>query len=50
VRRQPKYRVRFLALSEEDAMQSTTEITVSQLSRLIGLPNSPAIVDVQSRR
>jgi rhodanese-related sulfurtransferase len=25
----------------------TTEITVSQLSRLIGLPNSPAIIDVR---
>jgi rhodanese-related sulfurtransferase len=48
VRRQPKYRVRFLALLEEDAMPSTTEITVSQLSRLIGLPNSPAIVDVRT--
>jgi rhodanese-related sulfurtransferase len=29
-------------------MPSTTEITVSQLSRLIGLPNSPAIVDVRT--
>ena len=29
-------------------MPSTTEITVSQLSRLIGLPHSPAIIDVRS--
>jgi rhodanese-related sulfurtransferase len=28
-------------------MPSTTEITVSQLSRLIGIPNTPAIVDVR---
>jgi rhodanese-related sulfurtransferase len=28
-------------------MPSTTEITVSQLSRLIGVPNSPAIIDVR---
>jgi rhodanese-related sulfurtransferase len=28
-------------------MPSTTEITVSQLSRLIGLPHTPAIVDVR---
>jgi rhodanese-related sulfurtransferase len=27
---------------------STTEITIPQLSRLIGLPNAPAIVDVRS--
>jgi rhodanese-related sulfurtransferase len=27
---------------------STTEITVSQLSRLIGLPDSPAIIDVRT--
>jgi hypothetical protein len=27
---------------------STTEITVSQLSRLIGLPHVPAIVDVRT--
>jgi rhodanese-related sulfurtransferase len=27
---------------------STTEISVSQLSRLIGLPNSPAIIDVRA--
>jgi rhodanese-related sulfurtransferase len=47
VRRQPKYRVHFLA-SEEDAVPSTTEITVSQLSRLIGLPHSPAIIDVRA--
>jgi rhodanese-related sulfurtransferase len=29
-------------------MPSTTEITVSQLSRLAGLPNSPAIIDVRA--
>ena len=29
-------------------MPSTTEITVSQLSRLVGLPNSPAIIDVRA--
>jgi hypothetical protein len=28
-------------------MPSTTEITVSQLSRLVGLPRAPAIVDVR---
>jgi rhodanese-related sulfurtransferase len=28
-------------------MPSTTEITVSQLSRLVGLPSSPAIIDVR---
>lgn len=28
-------------------MPSTTEITVSQLSRLVGLPDAPAIVDVR---
>jgi hypothetical protein len=33
---------------EEDAVPSTTEITVSQLSRLIGLPNSPAIIDIRT--
>jgi rhodanese-related sulfurtransferase len=31
-----------------DAMPSHTEITASQLLRLIGLPNAPAIVDVRS--
>ncbi len=29
-------------------MPSTTEITVSQLSRLIGLPHSPTIIDVRA--
>jgi rhodanese-related sulfurtransferase len=48
VRRQPKDRVLFLIFFEEDAMPSTTEITVPQLSRLIGLPDSPAIIDVRS--
>ena len=28
-------------------MPSTTEITVTQLSRLVGLPTAPAIVDVR---
>ena len=28
-------------------MPSTTEITVAQLSRLVGLPRAPAIVDVR---
>src|SRR5262245_54733593 len=30
------------------AMPSPTEITVAQLSRLIGLPDAPALVDVRS--
>jgi rhodanese-related sulfurtransferase len=30
-----------------DAMPSTTEITVSQLSRLVGLPRAPTIIDVR---
>jgi rhodanese-related sulfurtransferase len=47
VRRQPKDRVQFPRF-EEDALPSTTEITVSQLSRLVGLPNSPAIIDVRT--
>ena len=47
VRRQPKYRVRFSAPGE-DAVPSTTEITVPQLSRLIGLPHLPAIIDVRA--
>ena len=29
-------------------MPSTTEITVSQLSRLIGLPHMPAVIDVRA--
>ena len=29
-------------------MPSPTEITVSQLSRLIGLPNAPVILDVRT--
>jgi rhodanese-related sulfurtransferase len=29
-------------------MPSTTEISVSQLSRFVGLPNSPAIIDVRA--
>jgi rhodanese-related sulfurtransferase len=31
-----------------DAMPSNTEITTSQLSRLVGLPTAPAIVDVRT--
>ena len=30
-------------------MPSTTEITVSQLSRLIGLPQAPIIIDVRAQ-
>src|SRR5262252_3930452 len=30
-----------------DAMPSTTVITATQLSRLVGLPQAPAIVDVR---
>src|SRR5258708_10845593 len=45
-RRQPKYRV--LALFDEvDVMPSPVEITVPQLSRLIGLPGAPALIDVR---
>jgi len=29
-------------------MPSPTEITVAQLSRLVGLPNAPTLVDVRS--
>ena len=29
-------------------MPSTTLITISQLSRLVGLPQAPAIVDVRT--
>ena len=29
-------------------MPSTTEITVSQLSRLVGIPGAPALVDVRT--
>src|ERR1700736_4961376 len=47
VRRQPKYRVQVLDI-EVDAMPSTTEITVSQLSRLVGIPGAPALVDVRT--
>jgi rhodanese-related sulfurtransferase len=32
---------------EVDAMPSTTEITVQQLSRLVGLPDAPVLVDVR---
>src|SRR6516165_8948102 len=31
-----------------DAMPSTTLITTSQLSRLIGMPQAPAIIDVRT--
>src|SRR6516165_599992 len=30
------------------ALPSPTEITVSQLSRLVGLPHSPAIIDLRA--
>jgi rhodanese-related sulfurtransferase len=30
-----------------DAMPSTTEITVAQLSRLVGLPRAPTVIDVR---
>ena len=46
VRRQPKHRVHAPQV-RMDAMPSTTEITVTQLSRLVGLPTAPAIVDVR---
>jgi rhodanese-related sulfurtransferase len=49
VRRQPKDRVLFLA-REGTPVPSTTEITVSQLSRLIGLPQAPTIIDVRSEQ
>jgi rhodanese-related sulfurtransferase len=32
---------------EVDAMPSTTEITIQQLSRLVGLPDAPVLVDVR---
>jgi rhodanese-related sulfurtransferase len=47
VRRQPKDRVQTLTFQEMDAMPSTTAITVPQLSRLVGLPDAPTIVDVR---
>ena len=46
VRRQPNDRVQTLTL-EVDAMPSTTAITVAQLSRLVGLPDAPVLVDVR---
>jgi hypothetical protein len=30
-------------------MPSNTEITVGQLSRLIGLPDTPVLIDVRTR-
>jgi rhodanese-related sulfurtransferase len=47
VRRQPKIRVRATFQAEkEDAMPSPTQITVSQLARLIGMPDAPVLVDI----
>src|SRR5207302_659328 len=34
---------------EVDAMPSPTEISVAQLSRIIGLPGAPTLVDVRPR-
>jgi hypothetical protein len=45
-RRQPKYRVHAL-FDEVDVMASSVEITVPQLSRLLGLPGAPALIDVR---
>jgi rhodanese-related sulfurtransferase len=47
VRRQPNDRVQTL-LTEVDAMPSPSEITVPQLSRIIGLPNAPLLIDVRA--
>jgi rhodanese-related sulfurtransferase len=47
VRRQPKNRVQTLII-EVDAMPSPTEITVPQLSRIVGLPNAPLLIDVRA--
>jgi len=48
VRRQPKYRVQALVY-EVDAMPSLSEITVQQLTRIIGTPSAPMLVDVRTR-
>src|SRR5436305_4847515 len=47
VRRQPNI-ASFASLARRTLMPSTTEITVSQLSRLIGLPRTPIILDARS--
>jgi rhodanese-related sulfurtransferase len=47
VRRQPNNRVQTLIV-EVDAMPLPTEITVPQLSRIIGLPNAPLLIDVRA--
>ena len=47
VRRQPKDRVHNLTKGRTH-MAFPTEITVAQLSRLIGLPDSPALIDVRT--
>jgi rhodanese-related sulfurtransferase len=47
VRRQPNNRVQTLIV-EVDAMPSPTEITVAQLSRIIGLPDAPLLIDVRA--
>ncbi|UPJ59739.1 hypothetical protein [Bradyrhizobium sp. 192] len=41
-----KYRVQALD-DEVDAMLSPTEISVAQLSRIIGLASAPVLVDVR---
>ena len=47
VRRQPEHRGHVLPLGV-DAVPSPSQIAVPQLSRLIGLPDAPAIVDVRA--
>src|SRR4051812_26989739 len=47
VRRQPKYRVH-APFEEWTPMPSIDEITVEQLSRLIGLPAGPRLIDVRA--
>ena len=47
VRRQPEFRVHLQPQSRKDApCPSPTQITVAQLSRLIGTPNAPVLIDV----
>src|SRR5215471_5944109 len=48
VRLRPKVRVHAPNPGKGDAMPSTTLITTSQLSKLIGLPQAPAIIDVRT--
>jgi hypothetical protein len=47
VRRQPNNRVQTLIV-EVDAMPFPTEIAVAQLSRIIGLPDAPPLIDVRA--